>query len=277
MSVSPIVFSRHACLLGRFAPQDRAVSISCDVMNLQDTTPYRVYVQFEAWESVPYEPLIANHGFYDLILAWNESVLAACSNAMKFASPAGPCCGAFEPGVLSYRETAADEFLTMPLPEKKFGASFLVSEKQWWQGHVFRHAVYPRLGATVGCIPVVKHRAPPHMTSGPRAQMIATSQYCITVECVQYTDLFTEKITDCFLTRTIPLYRGCPTIQQYFNMDGVIRFQTYEELVRELSALTPESYAQRADAIEDNYQRALEYKNVCSRVDKIVAEHVGGL
>jgi hypothetical protein len=277
--LKPLIFSRHSCLLGDglFASQEKAVSISCDIVNLQDTTPYKVYVQFEPIEIVSDDSLVTNHGFYDLILAWHDHILSTCPNAVKFVGQSEPCCRVFE-GVLSCQEVCrvvSLPFLTIPLPEKKFSVSMLISEKRWLPGHIFRHEVFHRLPATfAGSIPIVKHVAPPHLTCGPRAQMIAASQYCIAIENSQWPGYFTEKILDCFLTRTIPLYWGCPTIDQYFNMDGVLRFQTYEELAQILSTLTPESYAQRAVAIEDNYQRASEYWDVCSRISHVISRSV---
>ena len=35
---------------------------------------------------------------------------------------------------------------------------------------------------------------------------------------------FTEKILDCFTTRTVPIYWGCPDIGDYFDMNVIITF-----------------------------------------------------
>ncbi len=268
--MKPVVFSRHACLTKEtFGSQDRQIAIHCDVMNLTDTTPYRVYVQFETLESVPVDAVIANNQFYHRILAWHDSLLA-CPQAVKLVGQCGPCAGVFEPGILSYREDLAKPWSTVSLVEKKFGASLLVSEKQWYPGHQYRHEVYHKLTGSVGQLPITKYLAPPRMLPQPSAEFIAAYQYHIVVEPVKYWDFFTEKLTNSFLTRTVPIYWGCPSIDEYFNMEGVLRFSDYGELTQHLQAITPDTYLRMMPAIEDNYQRALGYKEVCSRIDRLI-------
>jgi hypothetical protein len=48
--------------------------------------------------------------------------------------------------------------------------------------------------------------------------------YCfsITMENATYPNMVTEKITDCFMTGTIPIYYGIKNIGDYFNTDGII-------------------------------------------------------
>jgi hypothetical protein len=62
----------------------------------------------------------------------------------------------------------------------------------------------------------------------------------------------TEKITDCFATGTIPIYFGTPDIGKYFNMDGIIMLDDNFSL----DMLTPELYASKINAINDNFERA---------------------
>ena len=42
--------------------------------------------------------------------------------------------------------------------------------------------------------------------------------------------LWSEKINDCFLTGTVPIYYGCPFIGEFFNLDGILVFNTVEYL-----------------------------------------------
>ena len=48
--------------------------------------------------------------------------------------------------------------------------------------------------------------------------------YCFSfaMENATYSNMFTEKITDCFMTGTIPIYYGISNIGDYFNTDGII-------------------------------------------------------
>lgn len=45
-------------------------------------------------------------------------------------------------------------------------------------------------------------------------------KYCLTVENSEIKNYFTEKIIDCFLTWTKPIYFGCPNINEYFSEDS---------------------------------------------------------
>ncbi len=70
---------------------------------------------------------------------------------------------------------------------------------------------------------------------------------------------FTEKIIDCLVTGTVPVYYGTDRIREYFNMNGILQFRTLDQLVDILSSLSEEDYKARQSAIEDNYNRAQEY------------------
>jgi hypothetical protein len=48
--------------------------------------------------------------------------------------------------------------------------------------------------------------------------------YCfsITMENATYSNMFTEKITDCFMCGTVPIYYGMANISEFFDKDGII-------------------------------------------------------
>jgi len=75
--------------------------------------------------------------------------------------------------------------------------------------------------------------------------------FSVTIENDSYETYFTEKITDCFATGTIPIYWGAPDIGNYFNKEGII------ELTKDFdfSSLTPELYKSKLPAIIDNLER----------------------
>jgi hypothetical protein len=51
------------------------------------------------------------------------------------------------------------------------------------------------------------------------------SDYCfsIAVENATYPNMFSEKITDCFVMGTIPIYYGIENIGDFFDIDGIIK------------------------------------------------------
>ena len=72
--------------------------------------------------------------------------------------------------------------------------------------------------------------------------------------------MFTEKIVDCFLSGTIPIYWGTKAIGKYFNLDGIITFESMDELRVAIDSLSPAKYHAVKSAIKDNYHRALNYR-----------------
>jgi hypothetical protein len=94
----------------------------------------------------------------------------------------------------------------------------------------------------------------------------------IGVENTKHNNFFTEKITDAFLTRTLPIYWGCPNLGEYFNMDGVITFQTVDELISIINKLTPEFYESKKEAMEENFQLALQYNEYLPRIVSTIKE-----
>lgn len=71
---------------------------------------------------------------------------------------------------------------------------------------------------------------------------------------------FTEKILDCFLSFTIPVYIGALKIGQFFNLDGIIQIdpKDYDRVDEIVKQLTPEYYIEHLDAVKDNYNRAMK-------------------
>ena len=78
--------------------------------------------------------------------------------------------------------------------------------------------------------------------------------FSVAIENGNYESYFTEKILDCFVTGTIPIYRGSPDIANYFNPDGIIFLN--EDF--QIENLNPDMYYSKMDAIKDNFERALK-------------------
>ena len=87
------------------------------------------------------------------------------------------------------------------------------------------------------------------------------------VENTSKTNWITEKIIDCFATKTIPIYYGCPNISEFFNEKGVLKFNTLEELDNILNTITPEIYDNLEEVINENYEKSKEYFDFHKRVE----------
>lgn len=83
--------------------------------------------------------------------------------------------------------------------------------------------------------------------------------FSITIENTKEDYYFTEKLIDCFMTGTVPIYWGCPSIGNFFNVDGMIIFDDVKELEEIIKNLSFDKYNDMKDAIEDNFEKAKEY------------------
>jgi len=80
--------------------------------------------------------------------------------------------------------------------------------------------------------------------------------YCFSfaLENATYPNMFTEKITDCFMTGTIPIYYGIKNISDYFNPDGIITL-TDDFKIEDLSF---DLYVSKLDAVKENLKLSMD-------------------
>uniref|UniRef100_A0A7S2DJ44 Fucosyltransferase n=1 Tax=Octactis speculum TaxID=3111310 RepID=A0A7S2DJ44_9STRA len=118
----------------------------------------------------------------------------------------------------------------------------------------------------------------------PAAKLLVFSVFFhIAIENVSQKDYFTEKLIDCLLTRTVPVYWGCPNICDYFDVSGIIVIEdesddddpdggavVSDNIVRVLKSLTPEDYFRRQEAIDRNYFLACKWINQNARMEHAI-------
>lgn len=59
---------------------------------------------------------------------------------------------------------------------------------------------------------------------------------------------FSQRLIDCLINRTVPIYRGYPNIHEHFNIDGIILIESCENIINKINSLTPEDYNDRLNA-----------------------------
>lgn len=75
---------------------------------------------------------------------------------------------------------------------------------------------------------------------------------------------FSERLTSCFASYTIPVYLGARKISEFFNPDGILFLPDtdIEHAKTVLSQCTKEIYEERIEAVMDNHRRVQEYVNM---------------
>jgi len=210
--------------------------------------------------------LLKNFARFYRILTYDTEVLRRCPNAVPYV--VGGCWVHPED-----RDKGAPE-------DKRFALSALIGTKMWSEGHMFRGLLYSRQ-QEIQSIPYTFYRstrtgAIPELTNNPlfvwdsKFELFRTYQFSLAIENSRQENYFTEKLIDCFVTKTIPIYWGCPNIGEFFRADGMILLETstVEEFKAKVDQLTPETYAAKTEAIEENYRRALAYVSVSENINR---------
>ena len=72
---------------------------------------------------------------------------------------------------------------------------------------------------------------------------------------------FTEKILNCFSTKTVPIYIGATEIWRFFNENGIIRANSEDDVKRIVAELDLDrEYKKRRYAIDENFWRVEYFK-----------------
>jgi len=94
----------------------------------------------------------------------------------------------------------------------------------------------------------------------------------LAIENCREAGYFSEKILDCFVSYTIPIYFGDPRILEKFDKNGIIIVGSTDEILDILSALTPDDYLNRMEAMNENYHRALKLTHPDKLISKLIIE-----
>lgn len=105
-----------------------------------------------------------------------------------------------------------------------------------------------------------------------KEEVFGDSMFGVAIENTSHNGYFTEKILDCFLLKTIPLYWGCTNIDNFFNKKSIIKFGNVDEFTYIANKLTEDYYNSRKEAIEENYQKALQYIDYEASVVSTITE-----
>jgi hypothetical protein len=156
--------------------------------------------------------------------------------------------------------------------------SIVASPKTDTRGQLLRHQAIERYRERLDGVFGASFEPLPERHEKVRG--LADFAYSLAIENSRADAYFTEKIIDCFLTGTVPVYWGCPTIGEFFDERGIVTFDDLDELGNVLESLRFDDYAARADAISHNFERALEFVSLKrtlwrSGLDEIVSASQG--
>jgi hypothetical protein len=151
---------------------------------------------------------------------------------------------------------------------KNFNISTIVGSKMQAQGHILRQKVWHKQSdikipknfyiSSFGC-PLNHFDNPP--LEGGKKECMFYSQFHIAVENCSIKNYFSEKILDCFISKTIPVYYGCTNIEDFFNIKGIITFDKVSECIDKCNSLNEDDYEKMLPYVEENYKKAKQFLN----------------
>ena len=203
--------------------------------------------------------VIQNKDLFNIILTQSDKVLNNCDNAV------------FQP--FGHTWLKPDQY------EKEYNKEFKLAHLQGkllkTYGHSLRHQVTARKNELT--IPTKFYETYGDRNNIDDARLgkefiFGDSQFGVVIENVSSRGYFTEKILDCFLLKTIPLYWGCSNIGDYFDINGIIPFNNVDDLIYISNNLTEDYYNSKKEIINKNWKLALNYVHYEQNIINTITE-----
>lgn len=146
---------------------------------------------------------------------------------------------------------------------KVYAASIICGDKLDTVGHALRRLVWETAPIKVRRFKSAESQLDKGYALNPRPQdkavAIAPYAYHVVVENVRQRGYFSEKLIDCFLLRTVPIYWGAPDLADFFDARGILAAESYEGLLAHLDSVSAADYEKRLEAIENNLRTAQDH------------------
>jgi len=122
--------------------------------------------------------------------------------------------------------------------------SMISSNKAWAEGHRDRLTLVEKYKHDVDLY------GRGFNTVTDKIEALKDYMFSIQIENYNFDDYFTEKLTDCFATGTVPIFYGTKNISKYFDINGVIMLDDSFDIKQ----LCPELYYSKMDSIKKNFE-----------------------
>ena len=261
----------------RFGDKQQKIQINDDQVfyeniNFIDNNNYKVFVcSNEPTTSYNRETVnhIINNSFqYDLILTTDKKILENTTNSVFF--PYGTTWLNKDKHHIDALGKFDDKLLE-DINDKIFNVSFVTTNRRNKDGYELRYFIWnnrnlikiPTLfySSTRDRTNVGGYSTTLHDGLLPNDDKINLfkSQFSIAIESTKEDSYFSEKLIDCLLTKTIPVYWGAPNIGDFFDIRGFIVFDNYEDFIKKINTIDENTYEKLKPYIEINFHKAKEY------------------
>jgi hypothetical protein len=136
---------------------------------------------------------------------------------------------------------------------KTKNVSIIASGKNITIGHRLRHQIISNFRNDID----VYGRG--YKSVDNKIEALKDYRFSIVIENVKKDYYFTEKLIDSFMTGTVPIYYGCPSISDFFDIRGIIIIGNINDYGKIKNTLNKETYENMKPYILENYKRAKEF------------------
>jgi len=159
------------------------------------------------------------------------------------------------------------------LQNKEKLVSLIASKKIKYKGHELRHEIANAVNTDSEINIDLLGRAYKPLKN--KKDGLLPYKFSIIIENSQEKDYFTEKLLDCFICGTIPIYWGAPNIGHYFNIEGMLVFNNLEDLLKILSEIETYDINSIEPVIQLNYKIACSFAKANERIINKLRETLG--
>jgi hypothetical protein len=158
--------------------------------------------------------------------------------------------------------------------EKRRNIAMFLSEKTLSPGHLLRHEVVSWLAGSPFRDRVDLYGAGVGRHVERKDLVLADYGFSIEIENTRMDHYFTEKLIDCFMLGTIPIYWGHPSVGKIFDLNGMLPFLGLGDLEQALAQATPARWNASLPAIQQNFRTAQDYADVHELMQKLVFSRI---
>jgi hypothetical protein len=186
-----------------------------------------------------YDWIERNNRLFDYVLTFDTDLVNRGENFLYY--PHGRCWINGEPTTT----------------EKNKLCSIIASSKNFTTGHQLRHKI---IQSNYSDIDVYGYGYKP---IDSKREALDAYKFSITIENSVQPGYWTEKIVDCFATKTIPIFWGDKSIVKHFDENGILFFNNLNELKEILNQIREngqEMYESCQHTVEKNYDLVEQYR-----------------
>ena len=181
-----------------------------------------------------YDWILENYKKFDKVLTFDREIISQIDN------------GLFAPYGTFWVNKSSEEKTKL--------VSMIASFKQEATGHKIRHSINNYFSDEVDIFGSITGNRIDSKNTG-----LDNYKFSFAIEnCIQ-DGYFSEKLLDCFATKTIPLYWGSRSVSEFFNSDGIIFIDEFRSIQSLLDFINDEVYNSKIKAIEENYKKIDSY------------------